>query len=412
MHCDDRSGVRPELARGWPLLLAATVGSGTGASALIFYSLGVFVAPLQAAFGWSRGEVTSALLYGSAGLTLAAPVLGWLIDRIGERRVALVSIPCFAAVLYALSRIDGSLAGFYACFFFAALLGCGTTPILYTRAVARHFDRARGLALGVTLTGPGTAAIVLPPLLAGIIAGEAWRDGFVALAAIALLAWPLAWGWLRVPARLASPSRADIDIEVEIERRAAFGSRVYWTLALIFAVAAMAASSLIVHMIPMLEDAGLATAAAARVAAVTGVGVILGRLGTGWIIDHVFAPHVAVVLFAIAAAGCGLLVHGGSSAAPLAAFLIGFSLGAEVDLMAYLVSRYFGLCHYGVLYGTIYACFWLGIASGPALTGRLYDATGGYAIALWGIVALFVVSAAAALTLPRFEAWRALPSYD
>ena len=140
---DIRPGARAELASGWPLLVAATVGSGTGASSLIFYSLGVFVAPLQSAFGWSRGDITSAMIYSSAGLVLAAPVLGWLIDRAGERRIALTSIPCFAAVLYALSLLEGNLAGFYACFFLAAVLGCGTTPILYTRAVASHFDRAR-----------------------------------------------------------------------------------------------------------------------------------------------------------------------------------------------------------------------------------------------------------------------------
>lgn len=404
MNTQARSGAGAELANGWPLLLAATIGSGTGASSLIFYSLGVFVAPLQAAFGWSRGEVSSALLYGSAGLVLAAPLLGGLIDRVGERRVALVSIPGFAAVLYALSLVDGSLRAFYACFFLAAVLGCGTTPILYTRAVARHFDRARGLALGITLAGPGTAAVLLPPLLVAILAGDAWRTGFRVLAGIALVAWPLVWLWLR-----ATPAQEDAPPALAGSgRRAALGSRVYWTLALSFALVAMAASSLVVHMVPMLKDAGLAAADAARVASVIGIGVILGRLLIGWLIDRLFAPHVAAAIFAVAAGGCVLLARGGPEAAPLAAFLIGFALGAEVDLMAYLTSRYFGLRHYGQLYGIVYSCFWIGIASGPALTGRLYDGYGNYALALWIIVALFVAGTIAALSLPRFEVWRAV----
>jgi len=395
------SGARAELGSGWPLLSAATLGSGTGASSLIFYSLGVFVAPLQAAFGWSRGDVTSAMIYSSAGLVLAAPVLGWLIDRMGERRIALLSIPCFAAVVYALSMVDGSLTLFYACFFAAAVLGCGTTPILYTRAVAGHFDRSRGLALGITLAGPGTAAILLPPFIVAVIDGEAWRQGFRVLAAIALAAWPLVWLWLRPAQPLHAGARAALPGS---GRRSALRSRIYWTLAVSFALVAMAASALVVHMVPMLKDAGLDAARAARVASVIGIGIILGRLLIGWIIDRLFAPHVAAAIFAVAALGCVLLAQGGEEEAPVAAFLIGFALGAEVDLMAYLTSRYFGLRHYGFLYGTVYSCFWIGIASGPALAGRLYDATGGYAIALWIIVVLFVLGSVAALTMPRFTA--------
>lgn len=399
-----RGGAREELASGWALLVAATVGSGAGAASLIIYSLGVFVAPLQSAFGWSRGDITAAVLYCSAGLVLAAPALGWLIDRYGERRIALVSIPAFAAVLWLLSTADGELDFFYLCFFLAAALGAGTTPILYTRAVAQHFDRARGLALGITLAGPGTAAVLLPPFVVATLGADgAWRDGFRALALVALAAWPLVWLWLR-PAPTAHGRAA---AATGMARRAAFASRVFWTLVVTFALVAMAAASIVVHMVPMLKDAGLDAARAAQIASLIGIGVILGRLLIGWLIDHLFAPRVAATIFAIAAIGCVLLAQGGPAQAPVAAFLIGFALGAEVDLMAYLTSRYFGLRHYGTIYGTVYSCFWIGIAGGPALTGWLFDATGGYAVALWGIVALFAIGAFAALTLPRFEGWRA-----
>ncbi|NBQ89610.1 MAG: MFS transporter, partial [Betaproteobacteria bacterium] len=85
---------------------------------------------------------------------------------------------------------------------------------------------------------------------------------------------------------------------------------------------------------------------------------------------------------------------------------IGFALGAEVDLMAFMVSRYFGLRHYGFLYGTIYAGFWVGIAGGPALAGWLYDARGNYLLALWILGALFAAGAVAALSLPHFHTVR------
>ena len=83
---------------------------------------------------------------------------------------------------------------------------------------------------------------------------------------------------------------------------------------------------------------------------------------------------------------------------------IGFALGAEVDLLAYLTSRYFGLRYYGFLYALVYAFFWIGIALGPAITGHLFDVFGDYQIALRMIVILLLVGAAAACTLPRFKA--------
>lgn len=390
---------RAELAHGWRPLLAATIGCGTGASSLMFYSLGVFVAPLEAAFGWSRGQITAAMLYSSLGLILAAPVLGWLLDRYGERRVALLSIPGFIAVLYGLSQMQGALAVFYGYFFLAAVLGCGTTPIVYSRAVASRFDSARGLALGITLAGPGTAALLLPTFLSGQIASHDWRYGFLLLAAMALVAVPLvALGLGPIQHNAYSAAAANRGTA----RLSALKSRVYWTLAAAFIVVAAACSAMVVHLVPMLRDAGLDLPAAARVASVTGVGIILGRLLVGWLIDRMFAPRVAAIVFAVAAGGCLLLIYGGTSRAAIAALLMGFALGAEADLMAYLVSRYFGLRHFGFLYGVIYAGFWVGIAGGPAIAGYLFDAYGNYALALWAIVGLLATGCLLALSLPRF----------
>ena len=392
------------MREGWLPLLTATIGSGTGAASLLLYSLGVFVAPLQAEFGWTRGQITSAILYCSFGLMAAAPVLGWLLDRVGERLVALVSIPLFAGAIWAAGQNPGALAAFYACFFLASSLGAGTTPILYTRVVAARFDTARGLALGITLAGPGAAAMLLPSFVSAAIESGGWRHGYAVLAAIALCAWPLAWVGLagRREVRREATSEAS-----GIAPAIAMRSRVYWTVALCFMAASAAAGAVVVHLVSMLRDAGVVAATAARVASLVGVGVLLGRLVIGWLIDHVFAPRVAATVFAVAAGGCWLLLRGDAESAPIAAFLIGFALGAEIDLVAYLVSRYFGLRHYGLLYSVVYAGVWLGIAGGPAIAGRLFDAFGNYQLALQLIAALFLFAGVAALSLPRFEVLRA-----
>ncbi|MGH8595815.1 MAG: MFS transporter [Gammaproteobacteria bacterium] len=380
------------------MLIAATIGCGTGASSLLYYSFGVFVEPLQRHFHWTRGEVTSALFYGSFGLVLAAPGLGWMIDRFGTRVVALVAIPCFSAIVVTFSRFNGNLLAFYAMFFIAAVLGSGTTPILYTRAVAGHFDAARGLALGITLAGPGSAAILLPPFMTATISTHGWQHGFAVLAALAIAPWLLVYWWLDQEPRVAWPV-----VLTGMTRRQALRTRAFWTIVIGFGAVSVACSALLVHFVPMLRDAGLGAPRAARIASLIGVGVILGRVGIGWVIDRVFAPTVAAVIFLVTATGCALLAISGVAQAPLAAFLIGFALGAEVDLLAFLTSRYFGLRYYGILYATVYAAFWIGIACGPALAGRLYDRYQNYEIALWWIVALLGFGAVAAMTLPRFD---------
>ena len=393
------SNKRQEFSAGALLLATATLGCGLGASSIVYYSFGMFVAPLQEAFGWTRGEVTSTLIFGSLGIIVIAPVLGWLIDRNGPRAVALRAVPVFSLMLFAISRFDGSLALFYLLFFLTTLVGSGTTPILYTRAVTGHFNAGRGLALGITLTGPGTAAILMPPFMTGIIADYGWRGGFLVLSLLAILPLPLILLAMDKPA--ADRRGADLGL-AGVRPSTAFRTRAFWTIVLGFGAVSIGCSALVVHLVPMLRDAGLAGAEAARVAALVGIGVVVGRLGIGWAIDRFFAPRVAALIFAIAATGCLLLQLGGIPQARMAAFLVGFALGAEVDLLAFLTSRYFGLRHYGFIYAVVYAFFWAGMALGPATAGLLFDAHGNYLLALWLIIASLLAGAVAALSLPRF----------
>lgn len=392
---------RAEIAAGWTLLATATYACGTGVSALVYYSFGLFVEPLQQQFGWSRGEISTALVFGSFGLVLAAPALGWCMDRLGARRVALVAIPALGLVLLLLSRFEGPRALFYSLFFLLNVAGIGTSSILYSRAVAGSFDAARGLALGLTLAGPGTAAILLPLLMTAVIGEWGWRAGFVTLALLAFSPWLPVWRWLQPSVALAAPGlEAGLDGQAP---RAAFASRTFWVLTIGFGATAVACSAVVVHLVPLLRDAGLEPAQAARIASLVGMGVILGRVGIGFLVDRLFAPRVAATIFVITAAGCGLLLAAGAGAAREAAFLIGFALGAEVDLLAYLTSRYFGLRHFGVIYSTIYAVFWIGSACGPTLAGRLFDRFGNYDLALALVAGLFLFGAAACLALPRYS---------
>lgn len=387
-----------EFRRGWPVLLAATVGCFSGLTTLPYYSLGSFIIPLQAAFGWGRGEISSSFLYLTLVLALTSPVLGYLIDRVGVRLVALVSIPLLSLVLLFISRFEGSVTAFHALYAAAALVGGGATPIAFSRAVNGNFVAARGLALGISLTGIGLAAVLLPSLLSIIIRDHGWRAGYQLIAALTLLPLPFVFFGFKTKAPVALRSRPAGFAGSDVLRNG-----VFWRMSLAFAVSAVAVSALVVHMTPLLHDAGMSVAAVARTVSVIGLGVLGGRVVVGYLIDRFFSPYVAAILFCGTALGCVLLLFGGVALAPLAGMLTGLSLGAEVDLIAYMTSRYFGMKSYGFVYGIAYSIYAIGVSSGPALAGMSFDATRNYNAVLICAIALLIGAAFAMLRLPRFE---------
>lgn len=388
---------RSEFAANWRVLLAATLGCGLGASSLPFYSFGIFVLPLTRQFGWTRGQMTSALLFMTLALAITSPLLGAAIDRYGSRRVALLQIPLLSLCLGGLGLNDGSLMMLYALFAAIAIFAGGTTPINYTRLVNQHFVRSRGLALGLALCGLGLSALMLPLAATIVMDAYGWRAAYFCMALLALCAWPAMFaGAPSRPARLAG-ARPTAARDLAFLKR-----REFWTVALTCFFVSGAFTGLVVHLAPFLRDAGFSAGQAAGFSALIGLGGIAGRLVVGALVDRMFAPFVGAAAFALTGVGCALLATYGPSAAPAAAVVIGFSFGAEVDIMSFLVARYFGLRRYGLIYGVVYCCFAVGGAFGPAIGGAVFDATGSYLDGLWGAAVILAAGALAMTTLPAF----------
>lgn len=363
---------RSELASGWPVVLAAALAIGVGMMGIGFYSLGLFVTPLQAEFGWTRAQVSGAATAQQLGIFLSAPLVGRLADRFGTRPVALASYIATPLALVLLSRTGPSLGAWYALWLLVSLAGCGTTPAIWARVVSLRFDHARGLALGLMLMGTGTAAMLAPALLGPVIAGQGWRQGLLAMAgAVALVGLPVALltGRGERPAPHDTRARGSIEITAVTARIALIG----FLLGLIVA-------ALIVQLVPMLVDRGVPAAEAAKTAALVGLAVVIARLVVGWLFDRFHAPWVACLFLTSPAIACAVLLADGP-AVP-AALLLGLAAGAEVDMLAYFTSRYAALENYGATYGAVLGLFSLGAAFGPPLFGWSVDATGDADLAL------------------------------
>lgn len=389
--------------RAWQIVLAATVGCAFSLSALPFFTLGVVAKPMSAEFGWGRAVAQTGVAFSSLGVLASAWLAGALIDRYGVRRVALASQVGLALAFVGFAMQPGSPTWWYANWVLIAVLGIGTTPITWSRAIAARFDRQRGIALGLGLMGTGLTAFFAPPLMTAIVASQGWRAGYWAIAvSIVLVALPTTWFLLHERAAVrdaAATARAAAEAEGMTLGDALRGYR-YWVIIAAFFCAAGVASGLMSNLVPMLTDKGFSAVEAAGYASILGLFIVIGRLTAGWLLDRLWAPVVALLVFAPAAVSCLLL--DAQLMPALAVAMIGLAGGAEFDLIAYLCVKYFGMRHYGKLYAWQWASFTVASGVGPLLFGRSFDATGSYHSALIVGAAVILLGPLLLFTLGRY----------
>jgi len=392
-----------EFKRGWTVVLAAAVGAGTGVSALTFYTLGAFIEPLSADMGWTRAQISAAPLFMTAASLLMGPVAGALADKFGARPVAIYCQIMFVLAVAGLSLATDAIWTFYAGFFLLAFLGCGTMPITWTRAITGWFFSARGLALGFALMGTGLMGMVAPSLATTLIGEFGWRMAYVGLACVPLfIGLPLAIAFFRDPPKAETTSGAAGNSDGwGLSFKEATRTRLFWQMSAGFFIAAMGVGAMLVHALPLLQEHGLDRSTAAQVAGLFGLSVVVGRIFTGYLLDRMFGPTVAMIMFAAPALGCIMILVAGSNVVvcAIAIIIFGFAAGAEFDIAAYFVARYFGRKNYGAIYGLLYTIFVVGSAITPPIAGKIYDMYQTYDPALMGGIVIFIIAAVLSGTL-------------
>jgi MFS family permease len=394
------ASVGAELKRHWPALIVGAWGGAVGLMGLMFYSFSSFVPLFEAREGWSRAEVSISLFATSIGILFAAPLVGRIIDRAGVRIVLLISIPLLAIGLLLPIFASSQPWTLWAAYFVMSVIGIGASPIACARLITARFFRARGLALGVVLAGTGVSALALPPFLAAITSTWGVNGGYVSLAVLAMTPWLYVLAFVKdTPA--AQPSAQQAATETGGAGEKSWG--LFLLIAVSFFVVSLGLTGVVVHLVAMMRDVGLSAAQAGMVASGVGIGVIGARIVIGWVLDHIYAPAVALGVFVIAAAGCLLLAYGDITLAIVAAALIGVAIGGEIDLIAYLVSRYFPPQRFASVYGWQYGIFTLGASLSPLTIDAFRSDDGGYAIALTGAAIAVIVGGLPLLTLGRYR---------
>lgn len=389
-----------EFRAGWTALLAAMIGIGVGIIALPGPAIGVFMRDMQAEFGWSRAEISLGPTFLVATLALVAPWLGWLADRVPARVIVGVSLTGLGLSLFLFSRLGGDLWIYYLGFAAMAVAGSGAATIVYARVLTSAFHHARGLALGLAMIGNGITGVVLPLLLVPYAATHGWREGFVALAVVVGVAMPLVV--LLIGSGRGAKAAKTGDDAPGATFGEALGSRAFWLMAAAFLLIPFAAGGLHLHFYAYLADMGVDPATAGFYASLGGVALLVSRLLTGFLIDHIFAPYVAAAMMALSALSIGAMALFGAPVAVLGAIAYGLSIGAELDLIGYMTARYYGMKAYGRIYGILYSVVLVGGAISPIVYGLVVDLTHSYQVMLTAAAAILAGCALLFLVLPSF----------
>ena len=194
-------------------------------------------------------------------------------------------------------------------------------------------------------------------------------------------------------------------LETGFTRKEALGTVTFWLLVVAFLGISIAFHACLIHLVPMLRDQGVSAQTAAGAASLLAVGIFIGRVGTGVLLDRYFAPYVAFVIFFLFSVAVGLLwLAGGLGLTLIAVMFLGLAQGAEFDLMAYMVSRYFGLKNFAEIYSFVFSAFTLGGVIGPPLMGFAFDTTGSYQLPLAYLVVLPLIAMALMTRLGPYPA--------
>ncbi|HEX7875294.1 MAG TPA: MFS transporter [Sphingobium sp.] len=378
---------RQEWRDHWPVVAAAM--AGVAMSTINSYSTGVFIEPLEQAFGWSRAQISMGPAITAPIIIFMGPVMGAAIDRFGPRRIGLIGVISVFLLNMLLSTVGPSIWSWFAVWGLIAIANIFIQPSVWTSAVSGMFSAGRGFALALTLSGSGIGSLVTPFLVYELTARYGWRMGYVGLALFwAVVAIPLIYFLftsVKDKDRIAGRTPISFTPRGDGAGKRQLLSRRFIQLAVAGWLIASVVISLVTNLVPVLSSSGLTRGEAAAIAPLLGVASITGRLAIGFLLDRMRGTILAAVSVCLPIATSLLLLGlpGSVPGAAAAVLILGLALGAELDLVAYLTSRYFGLRNFGLLFGTIGGLITLAGAAGPLAMNIVYDATKSYDSALW-----------------------------
>lgn len=389
------------LVVGWLIVVASLSGLMVGSAPVGTFGFSVLMKPLSTQLGMSRGDISLGFAISHTITAISSLFVGYLMDRFGIRRVMIPGILLFAVATasYGMVSVDHA-SWIYLVFFFGGLFAAAQQPIGYVKIISLWFDDRRGLALGIALAGVGLGTLLMPQL-AGFVDRQYGTQAAFAALGMAILVFALLPVSLlfREPSAALSVAASSLpSVKEGLALREAVKETTFWRLNCALLLAVCAINGTLTHLVPMLTDRGLSPQEATIVLSAAGIFITAGRILAGWSLDRFRGQYVAAFFILAPMAGLGLLVSGAAGSVPIiGAILCGLGVGAEVDLIAFFLGRYFGVRAIASLFGVSAAVLSLAAGLGPFIMGRVFDSMKTYSWALIAfefllLIALFLFS--------------------
>jgi nitrate/nitrite transporter NarK len=391
----------------WKVVLAAFAGMAV--ASIISYSSGLFIEPLEKEFGWSRAQIMSGHSIAATLAAVTSPFMGILVDRKGPRRIGIAAILTICTAIAMLGLTGSSIWQWRALWLPLTLGIILVQPFVWATAVTSLFSAGRGLALAVTLCGSSVASMIVPKLTETLIVNLGWRMAWFGLAGFWLaLALPIIILFFRGSVDKERAANGAETVKPSLPRPTVWESGILtWRFPVLLVAGvsiALVVVTMVVSIVPVLSASGISRGDATWIAGLVGVTAIVGRLSIGTLLDRMDGRIIAAICVSLPIVAILLLIQlpGSLVAASAAVLIFGFSLGAELDIVAYLTSRYFGRENFGFLFGTIGGLLGFASGNGPVALNRVYDVTGSYTPALWAAIPICLFSATLFLCLGRY----------
>ena len=393
-------------------ILLVTVGVG-------LYAPPIFLVPLQNHFGWSRAAIAGGSAVAALTVGAISPLVGVSIDRYGSRKVMTFGALVMGCTFCLFSAVQ-SLWQLYALNVIAAVGIASVAWLPNQTLISNWFDRIRGRAIGIALAGIGFGGFAMPPLADFLITRFGWRTAFATLGSLVLLivvtvalvlvrSRPEDMGLLPDGEASVSEGSAGDSIHEAREETATYGlslaesirTGTFWVLSLVHVLWTFGSMSIIGHLPAFLTDQGFEKMAAGALSLAIGCSIV-GRLSFGMLADRFGKKglmSLALILHAVAVL-CLFRVHW-FGALPAFVIVFGLALGGGAVVVPLLIGEYFGLRAFGKILGVITISATLGAATGPVLTGRIFDVTGSYDLAFTLHIVAFSAAGVAVYFLRR-----------
>jgi MFS family permease len=385
---------------GWVVVAVVLLANLVAFS--INVTFGLYITPLEAEFGWSRGAISFGYALGPILGAVVAPLWGTLLDRIGVRPMMVLAGLLGATCLILMGRIQAlwQLYVVYSVLF--SVLYTGVAQLMGSVSVTRWFIRRRGRALGIIMMGASGGGFLFVPLQNLLINALGWRNAYTiyGLLCLLLIVLPTLLFMSNRPEDAGQQDNVELSPLPQTGRmtsgathdnwtlREAMRTRVFWSLLAGIMLATICVAGYFTHVVPHLEHLGFSRTAASSAWSFFFFVSMFSKFAWGFISERLAVRWCLMICMVGECIGLLLLMHPTShTQLVLYAVINGLGHGPFLQLIALVWGNYFGRGHIGSILGTVQPAIVLAGASGPLVGGLLFDQFGDYRVFLWLLVA-------------------------